>query len=383
MIDADFQIYVNALYVLLISSILALIVVIRTLHSSEVPVTSIRFYNLYFIVGVIGWIGLWLKGAEQIELSLTISVIFYVVCSLFLLVAVAECAQSRMSRKIIFGVHALIVTGGLFLDSDSSRIFFIAIYTLLIYPFVLYFSFKRALFKKNIGNGIIGVAALLVLLIVPIQLYNLFVSVNLNFAYGVSLIGSSTGFVLVGIGFLTSVLVNEHKQLSVLALKDPLTGLFNRRGMDYTLNIPLASGERSDKCLSAIAVDIDYFKKINDTYGHDGGDFVLKEIATVLLNYTRPSDVCCRFGGEEFVIVMPETDIDSAALVAERVRENIEKLQLAYDERVIRLTSSFGVATHCGHVDIDYLLKDADKSLYAAKAEGRNRVRVSDKQIMT
>jgi diguanylate cyclase (GGDEF)-like protein len=148
--------------------------------------------------------------------------------------------------------------------------------------------------------------------------------------------------------------------------------------MELALQISLASAQRSGQCISAINLDIDHFKEINDRYGHDGGDFVLRQIADILLNYSRPDDVCCRLGGEEFVIIMPGTSKENAGAVAERIRQNIEALELKYQRHKIRLTSSFGIATHFGEVQIDHLIKDADKALYAAKSEGRNRVCVTD-----
>ena len=167
-----------------------------------------------------------------------------------------------------------------------------------------------------------------------------------------------------------------------LALYDSLTGLYNRRGMDLSLNHIVPAAHRAENCISAINMDIDFFKKINDAYGHDAGDYVLKKFAEALLNNVRPNDVCCRLGGEEFVIVLPEAKQDYAVMVAERIRQEIEALELMYEDTSITLTSSFGVATHYKNIDIDYLLKDADKALYAAKAGGRNQVSVNATDVV-
>ena len=185
---------------------------------------------------------------------------------------------------------------------------------------------------------------------------------------------SAIGFIMVGLGFGAILLFDKQKQLTNLALYDPLTGLMNRRGLDFKLTVSLDSAKRSDKCLSAIAVDIDFFKNINDTYGHDGGDVVLEEIGKLLASHARSGDICCRFGGEEFIIALPDTESENAIQIAERIRREIAEMQIAFDSRTINLTSSFGVATHCGAIDVDYLLKDADKALYKAKETGRNKV---------
>lgn len=375
--ELNLDVYVNALFILMISSISAFIIVIRKIDSDEVPAISLNYYNLYFIVGVIGWIGLWIKDAANIYSDLSLAVVFYIVASYFLLIAIVECTERTSHKKMVSLAHLCLILISFLLDNDTHRILFLSAYSLLIYPVIFNLSFKRARDRNNIGNSIISVAALLTITIVPFQLYLILVSNDFSSAYGISLIGSSTGFVLVGIGFLTSVLVAEHRKLTQLALNDPLTGLYNRRGMDFSINISLASSQRLKKCFSAINIDIDFFKKINDTYGHDGGDYVLKEIADVLLQHVRSGDVCSRLGGEEFVILLPETTKDYAIEVAERIRKNIEMLELTYNGQIIKLTSSFGVATHSGEINIDHLLKDADKALYSAKAEGRNKVCVA------
>ena len=98
------------------------------------------------------------------------------------------------------------------------------------------------------------------------------------------------------------------------------------------------------------------------------------KIGQLLSTHARASDVSCRFGGEEFVVVLPDTENDLALGIAERIRQEIELMNIRYEDSIISLTSSFGVSTHCGRIDIDYLLKDADKALYSAKATGRNKV---------
>lgn len=374
MIEVSLQMYVYALYMMITFSVGAFILVIRSLKSSVLPITSIKLYNLYFIIGVSGWIGLGIKDAAHIQIDLTISVIFYIICSFILMLAVAECSRKKRPTLIVGLLHAIIIISSLFLKDDISRVIFISIYSLILYPFISYISIKRAWKNKNIGNGIIGFSTLIVVCCTPFQLNSVLIADDASLAYGIILIASSTGFMLVGIGFLTSILINEHRQLKLLTLKDPLTGLLNRRGMEFAVNVSLNSAQRSNKCISAIAIDIDYFKNINDTYGHDGGDRVLQELGNILLDYTRKHDVCCRLGGEEFIIVQPETNSDIAVKVAERIRQRLEKLEILHENGTITLTSSFGVASHTGEVNLDSLLKDADKALYTAKSSGRNCV---------
>ena len=170
------------------------------------------------------------------------------------------------------------------------------------------------------------------------------------------------------------MLIAEHNQLTQLTFTDPLTGLFNRRGLDHAVALLLSSAKRNKNSVSAITMDLDFFKSINDTYGHDGGDFVLKEFSRELLHQARSSDACSRLGGEEFVIVLPATKKANAMQVAERIRRSVEEKELNYGGKAIKITCSFGVSTLSTEIDMDYLLKQADKALYQAKADGRNRV---------
>jgi two-component system, cell cycle response regulator len=161
-----------------------------------------------------------------------------------------------------------------------------------------------------------------------------------------------------------------------LAVIDALTGLHNRRYMETHLRTLVEEATSSARPLSVLVADIDYFKRINDTYGHDAGDTVLREFAARFRRYTRDMDLACRLGGEEFVIVMPDTSLDHATQVGERLRACIagDPFQINAVERV-RVTASVGLATleGCGDTP-ETIFKRADNALYAAKRNGRNRV---------
>jgi two-component system cell cycle response regulator len=162
-----------------------------------------------------------------------------------------------------------------------------------------------------------------------------------------------------------------------LAVTDGLTGLHNRRYMESHLGTLIQESARAGKPLSALVLDIDYFKSVNDTYGHDSGDDVLREFAKRIRKAVRGIDLLARFGGEEFVVVMPETDVGTAYAVADRLRERIAAtaFPIAGRTREIPVTVSIGLATLTGANDTpDALLKRADEALYRAKREGRNRV---------
>ena len=172
--------------------------------------------------------------------------------------------------------------------------------------------------------------------------------------------------------------LRDNVQLSIeMAITDALTGLHNRRYMETHLSTLIDQAAGRGKPLSVLVVDIDYFKAINDTHGHDAGDDVLREFALRLRKSIRGIDLACRYGGEEFVIVMPETDKAVATAVAERLRRRIatEPFAVGQDGNRIEVTISIGIAAVSGHKDAAAaLLKRADQALYRAKRDGRNRV---------
>jgi two-component system cell cycle response regulator len=172
--------------------------------------------------------------------------------------------------------------------------------------------------------------------------------------------------------------LRDNVQLSIeMAITDGLTGLFNRRYMESHLSTLVDQAASRGKPIAVMVLDIDYFKSVNDTYGHDAGDDVLREFATRIKKSIRGIDLACRLGGEEFVIVMPETDMAVATIVAERLRRRIasEPFSIAQGTKHIEVTISIGLAT-LDTVDDNAasILKRADQALYRAKRDGRNRV---------
>ena len=168
--------------------------------------------------------------------------------------------------------------------------------------------------------------------------------------------------------------------LAEQATTDSLTRLKNRR-MFYTQSEQnLATCRRHDHDMSVLLLDIDYFKKVNDTYGHHAGDEVLVRIAQLLSHIARHGDTVSRFGGEEFAVLLPETNRLGAAVMAQRIRAVIEKEDIVVEGRQIPVTVSIGVATLAAEEveSIDQLLSIADRRLYLAKNNGRNRICVSD-----
>jgi len=167
-----------------------------------------------------------------------------------------------------------------------------------------------------------------------------------------------------------------EEKLAFTASHDPLTGLLNRKTLDSILELEIGRAKRYQRKFSVIMLDIDHFKRINDTYGHVAGDRVLVLLGADLLLALRDVDSACRYGGEEFLLVLPESDADKAMETAERIRKRIESLQLNIDQKSIDVRVSLGVATFPDNANAaGSLVELADQAMYQAKQLGRNRSR--------
>ena len=188
--------------------------------------------------------------------------------------------------------------------------------------------------------------------------------------FGAGIAGSIIVFVLTAA--LTATLRRAHH----LSMRDPLTGLFNRRYLDVTMEREVLRARREGEPIGAILLDLDHFKALNDTYGHDAGDYVLERTGELLAHATRGSDIACRFGGEEFALILPGASLENTRKRAEAIRAAFEALDLVYEgQRLAGLSLSAGVSALApGATDWSPLLQHADKALYAAKESGRNRV---------
>ncbi len=181
------------------------------------------------------------------------------------------------------------------------------------------------------------------------------------------------------IEFYARVKANIHRGQLVKRLKreserDFLTGLYNRRFIIAFLEKTAGLSRRLNQPLSFMIADLDKFKRINDTYGHIAGDDVLKKVAEVLSSSIRESDIAGRFGGEEFSVILPQTGIEEACIVAERIRETVEKSVVSTPQGDVSVTISVGLAQLEGNEPINQLMGKADKALYEAKEKGRNMV---------
>jgi len=172
----------------------------------------------------------------------------------------------------------------------------------------------------------------------------------------------------------------ECRRLQELAQTDPLTGLYNRRYLMKVLDQEMERTRRTGLPTSLIMLDLDYFKRFNDTYGHSFGDIVLQRVALIFKDNVRKLDILCRYGGDEFALVLPGTRLPQAVRLAERLKEILAQSREKLQERSAHITASFGVDTFTGREGLtpETFLQHTDRWLFVAKARGRNIVCHSD-----
>jgi two-component system, cell cycle response regulator len=166
-----------------------------------------------------------------------------------------------------------------------------------------------------------------------------------------------------------------HDELYKQATLDPLTRIFNRKHFNQEIENEVSRARRYGRPLSMLLMDLDHFKRVNDTHGHPAGDFVLKKTAETVRETLRAQDIFARYGGEEFALLLPETTNDNAFTLAEKLRQKLASTVYEFQGKKIPVTMSIGLATlKASHVSFDDLVGEADRNLYAAKNGGRNKV---------
>lgn len=187
--------------------------------------------------------------------------------------------------------------------------------------------------------------------------------------------------ILLTFGFHASFALERarlHQEVRQLAAIDGLTGLYNHRSFQEKIEMEVARAKRFGSKVSLLMLDIDFFKKLNDTYGHSMGDEVLRRVSCKIVENIRNIDIAARYGGEEFAVVLPETPPEGARITAERIRKAIKDYRISYAENLISVTVSVGVATYPDNASSRIeLIEKADSALYEAKRNGRDRVCIS------
>jgi len=244
-----------------------------------------------------------------------------------------------------------------------------------------------SLFLSARTTAIVFSVTLIGLLLLPAFAEGFSASDNVNAVYFILTVGALVVMAaslrqryLEQIDRQTQQLVQSEAQLRELAIRDPLTGLFNRRYLEESLALEMLRARRKQYPIGIIMVDIDHFKRFNDIHGHTAGDAVLIRVGSFLRTQVRSSDVACRYGGEEFILILPEASREITEMRAESIRRDIKQIPVEYDgQNLEAVTLSLGVAAFPAHgLTIDAVLRAADAALYRAKLDGRDRIVVAE-----
>lgn len=356
----------------------AQMLVIYILGDSSNPPAGLGMFTVYFMAALLGWIAFTLQQVSDNIMTVDVPSVAVIISSYILFLATGRRAQINRGR-LTLGVACLIASlcalvlpkAQMFVVQVSATTgFFIAAGIVCAW---------RCITFKNIGDGIISFAALIMCVSLPLVLYYQFVSEKEIVAQALAFGGYSVAYVLVAIGFLASVLIEYQSHLARLTTHDPLSRVFNRRGMDEALQLSLAAAQRRNLPTSAIMIDIDHFDQINNSFGLETGDLVIRTIAELLGKMSRGSDVVARVAGKKFMLVLPETELKHAKVLADRIRLAIGERPLLVDEQRITVTASVGVTAFKGDVDLDELSQAANQAMNLARQGGRNQVASIDR----
>ncbi len=352
---------------------LAQMTVVYVLSDASNPTPGLGLYTVYFMAALLGWIAFTLQQLADVPMVIDVPSVAAILNSYLLFLAAGERADMRRGR-IVLGMICLGCSLSVFFVTPQRMWAVQTVTAAFFYANVAALCGWRAYRRRNVGDGITATAAAMMVIGVPVAHYQWLVAGEFGGAQAIVFGLHTATYVLVALGFLASVLIEYQQHLSQLSTQDPLTRLLNRRGLEVALQVTLAHAARQQSPTAAIMVDIDSFKEINDNFGHDTGDQVIREVARYLQQTTRGSDVVARTGGEEFLVILPETGLDGARQLAERMRRQIAETPLHVHNQSIPVTVSLGVAATTGEVDIDRLAQDADRAMYLAKRGGKNRV---------
>lgn len=296
---------------------------------------------------------------------------------------------SRAKKLEVAGFVVALLLTAILVFSDGNRQASSLPLTFLILPLIIWAAFRFS--RREVTTA--GVVVCSIAVWYTIENRGPFAYDTLNLSLMLLLAFIST---IVATGMMLSAAVDERsramdklaramQELQQLASTDPLTGLANRRHLWEFLQREWMRSRRSGNALAVIMMDLDHFKRINDEHGHEAGDAVLTEVATLLKAQVRGSDIACRFGGEEFALVLPDAKHEVVQRRAEGIRASIGRLELSYRGQPLGgITASFGVALYPVHAaDPESLLRASDRALYEAKAAGRDRVVVSSAKPVT
>ncbi|MFV0277901.1 MAG: GGDEF domain-containing protein, partial [Parahaliea sp.] len=331
-------------YGLIFTLTCAQILIVYFLSESSVPVAGLGMFTVYFMAALLSWILFALKlGPAMHDLSLMFTSVAAMVTSYLFYLACCQRANTEHGRYLL-GILCIGTSfGALFLSAGQMLYVQLAV-SALCWTCAGLLSGWRAWRRRNAGDAIVALAGLL-MLVGLVWIGSHYASdQNVRQAQSAAFAIHTCAYVLVIVGFLGSVLLEYQQHLSQLSTLDPLTLLFNRRGMEDALQLSLASASRHSSRTAAVLVGIDHFHELNSSFGPEQGDQVIRQLADYLRDHCRGCDVLARVATEEFLLVMPNTDGEAARQVAERLCEAIGRESVQTDPRhYVDISLSAGV----------------------------------------
>lgn len=350
-----------------------------TLHNKE---SNFKTYPIYIVSKFTALLAL---GGHFLFLIifilLEINALVYVnICSCLIFLSAVILNKYRRHKTILAITITEIITHSYIATSILGWSSGFHIYIMCLIPLIFFYRFFKVFWKNLLIVIIFGLYVLLKYISgfkgydysIPIEIIDLLELMNFLIAFIVFAILSAS--YSVAAMYLENQLREKNIELDASSRVDHLTGLSNRRDILDKIKIERAKMIRNDiKCCFVLS-DIDYFKRINDSYGHDFGDFVLREISRLIQESLRSQDYICRWGGEEFLLVLPDTDISGSIVVAEKIRKVVSEYQFSCNSVNISVTMTFGISEYNHKNDVDESIKIADRLLYTGKENGRNCV---------
>ncbi len=369
-------------YGLILSLSCAQLLVLYVLSGGRAPPAGIGMFTVYFMVSLLCWIAYSLRAQSTGTIALDVPSVASIISAYTLFLACGQRAGVH-SGRLLAGAVCLVACLAAFFVSPGGMFLVQTLSSALFFAGAGVICGWRALRARNVGDLLLVLAAVLMIFGAVAANIRILATGELGPAQAIALGAHGMAYTMVVLGFLASALVDAQQQLSHLETEDPLTRLVNRRGLEDVLRVTIATAQRRDLPTSMVMVDVDHFRQINDSFGHETGDRVLQKLSQILQRCSRSSDVVARTGGEEFLLVLPETPAGQARVLAERVREAVCEQPLAVGQQQITVTVSLGIAGSVGKVDIDALCKEARRAIYIAKRGGRNRVASAEPSSIT
>lgn len=373
MAQIDSQNWIIMYFGLILLITCAQMVVVYVLSDASNPAQGLGLYAVYFMAALLGWIAFALQQGAAVPMALDVPSVASILNSYILFLAAGQRAGIKVGRYAM-GLLCLLASFSVFFLSGHDMFIMQASAAAFFFTAAGVLCVCRCWKHNNAGDGIIASASLLMLLGMGAALYQWLEKGDYPQAQAVAFAVYTSAYALVAVGFLASVLIEYQHNLSRMALEDPLTQLLNRRGLENALYLTLAQAARGRLPIAAVLVGIDHFKEMNSNFGNDKGDQVIRLVAKQLLRLSRASDVVARTGGDEFLLVLPNTELDGARVLAERIRTEIAERSMVVSQQRIPVTVSIGVAAALGDIDLDKLSQDAHRAMQLAKRGGRNRV---------